>query len=408
VARKKHNPGCPCCDGCYDKTFTNDYSSFTNADGSFSVDRWVVISGQNIESAAVPPGADAWFHTIHIKYGDCDLLWDGITFEFRDSPGTITDGTNSSIFLPGSVLAADWQDASADFGTYVTLWVTPSWYAVIIGRQRFVGFEVANNRGSVQVVARDNTAAAKTLKVTAVGVEALEIKSWRIADATVRVSGETITSQCAKPDKNPFCTERFFQSQQDYSTSLTATASVFRYEIIRVVGGEFGDSFECQYLDTLSEANNPYSSSLLTAFPDRGGTLQCAESLFAWESTADRVSGDAKKNPSAGGGFSHQVQIPASTAANPYPKPRARITFSLRTVVFGITGCDEVRQQEPESLVDYLASGKAPASFSLSESDLSDDFFLCAPTMEDCADGLSDLSDPKRILDAITADWDTE
>lgn len=404
MARKNHNPGCPCCD-CFDVTFTDDYSTFATAEGAYVTDRWVLASGEVLDSGSKPSSGQAFFHTIHIKSGDCDLTWDGITFQFRDDGGTITDGTNASIFIPGSSLAAGWQDASADDGTYITLWVTPGWHAIAIRRERGGAFNNSTSRGSVQVITRDNTAASKSLKVTAVGGE-LKIKSWRATDATVAVAGGymygEISKECLKPAKMPSCTERYFQSQQDYPSNLTASASVDTYEIVRIVDTI---SYECQYLDTAVESNNPNDAfGVVTAMPDIAGTLQCG-TFFGWGSSADIGAG--AKNPSPASGFSHTTQIPVSTPSNPYAKPRARILFSLSTVVFGIVGCNQARLQEPVVFVEYQSDSKAPASFSLNESNLANDFFACA-TAESCADGLSDFSAPKRILNQISAEWDTE
>ena len=402
MARKHHNPGCPCCE-CFDTTYTDDYSSFTTADGEYDTDRWVLPSGDVIESGPRSVG-EAWFHTLHIKNGDCDLTWDGITIEYRDA-GTITNGTNSSIFMPGSVPPADWEEGNAAQGTYITLWVTPAWYVIMISRQRLISGLDSNTRGSVQVINRDNTSAPSSLSVTAVGGD-LEIASWRIADATVTVEGGyaygEITRECPKPDKWPQCTERFFQSQQALLTRLTWDHTIDRYEI---VDGPPGDPPICQFLDTQFGGLSLYlGSDLVTAWPDG---LRC-DLQFGFLITGE--IGSNQPNPESSVSVGQNYTLPDSEPATPYPKPQARLLAGLGAGVVGGSGasCDDSEQIDQAVFVDFGSDSRAAGMISLSLSNLDDNYFSCY-TSTQCAFGRAPgFSDPVRVLTDISIEWDAE
>lgn len=407
MASKNHNPGCPCCD-CYDQTFTDDYSSFTTADGEYDTDRWVLASGEELKSGTKPSGGEAWFHTIHIKSGDCDLTWDGITFEYRDA-GTITDGTNASIFMPGSVPSAGWEESDAIMGTYVTLWVTPDWYCVMISRRRLVASLDTNTRGSLQVIERDNSLAPKSLSVTAVGGD-LEIASWRIADASVKVEGGymygEITRECPKPDRWPQCTERYFQSQQALLTALTWDHEIDRYEIIRIVGAGPGgsDLLECQFLDsTTGGLSLRLGDDLVTAWPD---VPQRCDLLFIFLITG--VVGSNQPNPESSASLSQNYSLPDSEPGSPYPKPRARYLFALAANVrLPPSACDSSAIAESESFVTFQADGKSPVQFYIDLPNLDINYFDCFNAGQ-CASGRDETSDPVLVLTRFTAEWVAE
>lgn len=404
MARKKHNPGCPCCDAeCFDETYTTDYSSFANADGSYSTDRWSLPSGDNIESAAVPGGAESWFHIIHIKNGDCDLAWDGITISFRSGTGTISDGTNSSIFVSDSDLGASWQEGNAAFGTFLTLWVTPGWYCLMVRRTRSSPIGTVSSRGSVQTIDRDNTSATKPLKVTAVGGD-LGIVSWRIAESSVLVSGSAITRECAKPDRLPSCTEHYLQSQSDLPNTFFALCTVDRYEIVEV--SPF--VYECQYLDTISNEKSTIRGFFAPNDPLPTINVDGCGADGALVADAD-LAGDSSKNPGLEGGFASLVAIRDSTAISPYPKAVSIYSVSMGAGVSGGScgGNPSEKGVSGPADVAYNAEGKAPAMFDLSLDGLDDLYFNCY-TLANCPGSRNDEFPPVRVLVDAELEWEAE
>lgn len=405
MASKKHNPGCPCCDVCYDVTFTDDYSTFEIADGEFVPGvapfpnpYWSLSESESLKSHE-PPVGESWFHTVEISGGDLspgerfDIEWDGITFQVRDLDGTITNGTNSSRFV------AKASHPGGPVHYFITLWVTPSWYAVIVTP------ESPTNRGSVQTIDRDNTAASKAVKITAF-TGALNIRSWRIADSTVKVTGEymygDITGECAKPNKLGFCTERFFDTQVVLLDSLSFTSSVDRY--IHVVLFD-PDRVECEYLDT--ELNNlmlvhPITGLAITTY----GVASCGfAGLFAFDPEM------IPKNPSpiveiSGSQF---ITLLASTPAVPYPKLVARYRCRLESAMSPATGfegtCQSLVVSESQVDVVFGSDGKAAVQFNLELKGLVAVYFTCQD-LESC--GVGDSSLLTRIIEEVVTEWVAE
>jgi len=405
VARKHHNPGCPCCE-CYDETFTSDYSSFETSEGefvaglgSFAVPYWGLVESEILESGEQTVG-ESWFHTVEIRGGSLspgdrfDLEWDGITFEVRDNDGTISNGTHSSVFVP-KVGHADGPIHYA-----ITLWVTPSWYAVIVTPPGV-------NRGSVQVIDRDNTTASKSLKITAVE-GGLKIASWRIADSTVSVEGGymygEITRECPKPDKLGFCTERFYQTQVSLLDSLTFTTKVDGYLHV-----EKSDPFryECEYENTAEDILDLRDvwGSLLTTYSISAcgfsGFLEIDGLGSPWQQPTPRVELSA----------SQLITLPDSTPEVQYPKLVARYLSKIEAAISPANEtfegtCESLVSDSAQADVVFASDGKAPIEVDLELLDLDSVYFDCND-LDTCTDGPGE-GFFTRVMKSATMNWIAE
>lgn len=399
MARKKHNPGCPCCESCLDETFTNNYSSFHISDGEFvpadglSPGYWSLPEGSVLDSGERQLG-ESWFQTIEFRGGALspgerfDLEWDGLSFEIRDLDGTITDGTHSSVFVPKA------EHPNAIIHYAVTLWVTPLWYAVMIAPSSV-------NRGSVQVIDRNNSSASKSVRITSVTGN-VNISQWRISDSTVFVSGTypngEIARQCPKPGLG-FCTERLYQSQIDLSESLSIATSVDRYNYTSLNG-------ECFYVDTVEDSlllldvitDNPteYSESICGL----GGYLSF-DPGFGFDPINPRIDITA----------TGQVALPASEAVEPYPKPVVRYSAQIEWFVshnddFLLT-CEPYGIEIATADVVLIADGTAAVQFNLESLEI-DDFYFSCHSLETCAEGKSPGMALTNITVSVAIEWVAE
>jgi len=403
MARKYHNPGCPCCE-CYDETFTSDYSSFETSEGEFVAGSgpfpspyWGLVESEILESGDQPVG-ESWFHAVEIRGGSLspgarfDLEWDGITFEVRDNDGTISNGTHSSIFVP--------KDEHVDGPIHyaITLWVTPSWYAVIVTPPGV-------NRGSVQVIDRDNTTASKSLKITAVE-GGLKIASWRIADSTVSVEGGymygEITRECPKPGKLGFCTERFYQTQIVLLDSLTFATEVERYSRVER-SNPF--RFECEFLSTVENfltLRHVITGVPVTAYDIQGCGFQGflgTDPAITSRPTTPRVELSA----------SQAITLPDSTPESPYPKPVARYLAKMESSLSPASGfedtCEDLISTSAHADVVFGSDSKAPIEVDLELEGLSDVYFSCND-LETCANG-NDIG-LTYVTESATMNWIAE
>lgn len=179
--------------------------------------KWSMVAGHQLapDSSILSSGSEAWFHSIELD-GDVDLQWDGGTIQLRGSAGTVTAGGHPAPIMP---------DDAKMVRTVLTLYVTPTWYVVIVeryhksNRRTFPGDEIViTTRGSVQVIDRENDPSAQNVTLTAIGD--VSVYQWRVADASVLVEDDAVVDRCSRPGL-PIDTEANFQFQNAGTNSFT-------------------------------------------------------------------------------------------------------------------------------------------------------------------------------------------
>lgn len=213
MARKKHNPGCPCCAvfECSDVTYdTDDFPAFPTAEGEAIVEsstgKWEMQTDDQLiaPTSTLQTSANAWFHEIRIE-GDIDLTWDGITVAIRPASATVTtDGVTVPVMPPDGTTV----------NQVVVLYVTPNWYSVFF-KPRHVTNGLGTSpttRGSIQTFDRTNDTSIRTVAVTAKQDDA-RVVTWRIADASVKVASGEVVNECIQPVP-PLGTEVMYQFQR--------------------------------------------------------------------------------------------------------------------------------------------------------------------------------------------------
>lgn len=302
----RFDPGGGCCgEPCRDSTYLPPFAEFPIAEGapSESGDRWLMASGDRLQPPArdVAPSAEAWFHTLHLKSGDCDLHWDGLTIQYRSGPGTISADGHDSIVIPSGELAPGWADENPVYGVYLTLYVTPEWYAVMVAPWRDIGFESVRSGGSVQTIERNNTAASKSVIMTAVGDAA--VASWRFADASA-------DDECPARPVIPDCTERYRLSRA-INFDLAGTGKLDIYE---VQGEQGSGETECVFIET---------EDIGFSFPYTGGDVgnRCDIGIYSSISFGLPVIWFTPRIVHI-----QTVRMPTPTADSPYPRPVAHVS----------------------------------------------------------------------------------
>lgn len=392
MAHKHHNPGCPCCLQCpeeIDSTFSPSFSSFTTAEGVINGSDWDMADGDVLVPHSVIPGTIvAWFHTFHIKSGDANITWDGLTIQYRSGPGTVSADGNAGITIDSATIiatatgGANWANHNATYGTHLTLMVTPQWYAVIVAHRRNSPLDAS--RGSVQVIDRDNTASSRIPTFVAVG------------DTKVRAVRVGSTAICPPVPTMPTCTERSYQSQIDIRNTWVASATGSVYDV-QMIGG----FWTCVDPVPFSLSSTKLCDSADVPFEQITVPRTCAE--FGSHTPGPFSPGINTNRPS--GGFASHVKIagqalgPPITSANPHPKPAVLHQADLWSFGFA-TIADDV-----DTLVNLNNEGRAIFQANLAIVGL-EALYFTTRTVRQC--GAATFGADQEIWDTTDAEWTTE
>ena len=381
------SPGCGCCDGydCSDFEFLPPFSDFGTVEGTYESEEPAHIDmsdGDVLEhgSSSFFSGAQAWHHEISVSHdADFDLEWDGITFEFRGSAGTITNGTDASIFIPSA-------DMPSTGRTKVTLYVTPSWYAIMVLRPHPVFVETSvvstrSTRGSIQVIDRSNGSSPQGAKLTARSGGA-KVFAWDVVDSTILVSGSAVAVECDRPEV-PVATERTYQHHRDFLASDTVHGVETQYpDEFETIGSVFVKANDPDpdfaydgELDDVAHRGSGFGSPRVIdwvdsffnhgpSFPNAGR----AQGIGFSAQTAGfgKAFGIAGNVSPTGGTFAYEsaqitgassTYLPDPTASVPYPKPAN--WYGLSILDFGT----QQSAHDPQTVIVPLnETSRAPAT----------------------------------------------
>ena len=349
MAVNRLSPGCGCCDGhiCVEFEFVPPFTEFATAEGTpeleLSPPRLTMATNDVLEHGAVTHDASmqAWYHEIGwLKGSDFDLLWDGLVIKIRSNAATVESAGETIPIVPLAQNQANIHQ--------VVLYVTASWYAVIVRPNYpsglgFPGVETAW-RGCVQVVNRTNDLSEQGVKLTA-GTEGAEIISWDVVDSTVT------STFCARPLLPPITEERWAQHQDTtlYNSGGDAVPTPFSPTDIFWVSGSLLTPRTYGWPNTGITESGFVDGVTGDIYTDRWGhptatgeIVRLNHSLVLFED-GDRVKA------SAGSRWN------APTTGTPYPKPMGHYELFLVDAASGVSTA------VTRSSAEYNHLGRAPA-----------------------------------------------